>query len=171
MRPRKSTTKSRSTSGLSREWHVAALRRDLLPALSLKNVADRAASVVLVVCLQGVTTWIMTKKGLFFCALNLPLVTAGCAVVFQTSRQLVQLVAAMACLKAFTQLNFGFTRTLWYAVPDAVRTLAYAVIGDFVRFETFSVCHTSVSPRSFSTISHRRCRCPAQSRDCQRLVC
>ena len=82
----------------------------------------------------------MTKKGLFFCALNLPLVTAGCAVVFQTSRQLVQLVAAMACLKAFTQLNFGFTRTLWYAVPDAVRTLAYAVIGDFVRFETFSIC-------------------------------
>ena len=105
-----------------------------------QNVADRAASVVLVVCLQGVTTWIMTKKGLFFCALNLPLVTAGCAVVFQTSRQLVQLVAAMACLKAFTQLNFGFTRTLWYAVPDAVRTLAYAVIGDFVRFETFSIC-------------------------------
>ena len=62
----------------------------------------------------------MTKKGLFFCALNLPLVTAGCAVVFQTSRQLVQLVAAMACLKAFTQLNFGFTRTLWYAPAECM---------------------------------------------------
>eukprot|EP01043_Picozoa_sp_COSAG02_P096871 COSAG02_NODE_33122_length_505_cov_0.682266_1_plen_147_part_01 len=94
-----------------------------------------AGSVVLIVLLQSVTSWLMAKYGTFICCLNLPIASAMMAVAFFQSENAEagknQLSVARAVYLAFVQLNFGFTRTIWYAVPDNIRTVAYAVIADF----------------------------------------
>ena len=95
-----------------------------------------AGSVVLIVVLQNVTSWLMAKYGTFICCLNLPMAVALHAASFSLSEEATagknQLAVSRAIYMAFIQLNFGFTRTLWYAVPDSIRNAAYAIIADFL---------------------------------------
>eukprot|EP01046_Picozoa_sp_COSAG06_P035718 COSAG06_NODE_3867_length_4816_cov_89.476574_2_plen_1146_part_01 len=95
-----------------------------------------AGCVLLIILLQGVTGFISAKYGTFVTCLNLPIAVACMAITFNRSAEaeagINQLSVARAVVMAFTQLSFGFTRMLWYAIPDSVRGAAYAIIGDFL---------------------------------------
>eukprot|EP01052_Picozoa_sp_SAG31_P039435 SAG31_NODE_5471_length_2519_cov_2.215702_1_plen_357_part_10 len=68
----------------------------------------KAGAVVLNIPMQGITSKIMHKFGIFACSLNLPLVMLGCAVIFHTVTDLHILLASRSVYDCFYLLNFGF---------------------------------------------------------------
>lgn len=91
-----------------------------------------AGSVVLNLPLQKVTSTIMQKYGIFACSLNLPIVMVGFAVMINTVTDLNTLLATRAVYMCFYLLNFGFTRVIWYAVPESIKSEAMALCMDFL---------------------------------------
>ena len=72
----------------------------------------KAGAVVLNLPLQGITSVIMRKFGIFACSLNLPLVMLGCAVVFNSVTDMNALLASRSVYNCFYLLNFGFVSPL-----------------------------------------------------------
>eukprot|EP01051_Picozoa_sp_SAG22_P002513 SAG22_NODE_113_length_19407_cov_214.925161_6_plen_669_part_00 len=92
----------------------------------------RAGAVVLNLPLQKLTSMIMQKYGIFACSLNLPIVMLGSAVIFNTVSNMQWLLVSRSVYNCFYLLNFGFTRVIWYAVPETIKNQAMALVMDFL---------------------------------------
>ena len=90
----------------------------------------RAGAALLQPLFQRLNHIIMTKKGVFAVCLMLPVLCIIYNLWNYYYIDLSNLVISRAFYTCFFTLNFAVNRVMWYAVPEHVKGLSYAIVND-----------------------------------------
>jgi hypothetical protein len=90
----------------------------------------QVATVVLQLPLVNLTRMLMQRFGLFACITLMPIVNMAVSVLYYLSENAESVVMARGLYMCFFQLNFGWMRVMWLAVPENMKNYAHAVLND-----------------------------------------